>query len=366
MTLDEIKTVAEDANKRLKHLKEYLKVDEKIAEKKDIENKMLASDFWDNREKAQEIMGKLSAAKGIIEDFADLIKDVGDFESFVELVEEEPDEDMLSEAEDMWNLLSKKLDKTELLSFLSGKYDRKNTFLSIHAGAGGTESCDWASMLFRMYRRWIERRNWEEEIIDFQPGDEAGIKSVTMLIKGTFAYGYSKAERGVHRLVRISPFDSNSRRHTSFASIEIVPDLDDEDIEIEIDEKDLRVDTYRSSGAGGQHVNKTDSAIRITHIPTGIVVACQAQRSQHKNRATAMKMLKAKLYAVKEEERRKEANNISGEKTEMGWGNQIRSYVLHPYQMVKDLRTNVETGNTSAVLDGDLDQFVDAWIKTAK
>ncbi len=366
MTLDEIKSVAEDANKRLEHLKEYLKVDEKIAAKKDIENKMLAPDFWDSREKAQEIMGELSAAKGIIEDFTGLVQEVEDFRSFAELVEEEPDDDMLGEAEDMWKLLSKKLDKTELLSFLSGKYDRKNAFLSIHAGAGGTESCDWASMLFRMYRRWMERRNWDEEIIDFQPGDEAGIKSVTMLIKGSFAYGYSKAERGVHRLVRISPFDSNSRRHTSFASIEVVPDLDDEDIEIEIDEKDLKVDTYRSSGAGGQHVNKTDSAIRITHIPTGIVVACQAQRSQHKNRATAMKMLKAKLYAVKEEERRKEANNISGEKTEMGWGNQIRSYVLHPYQMVKDLRTNVETGNTSAVLDGDLDQFVDAWIKTAK
>jgi peptide chain release factor 2 len=366
MTLDEIKSVAVDANNRLEHLKEFLKLDEKIAIKKDIENKMLASDFWDSREKAQEVMGELSAAKGIIDDFTILIKDVEDFESFVELVEEEPDDDMLNEAEEMWKLLSNKLDKTELLSFLSGKYDRKNCFLSIHAGAGGTESCDWASMLFRMYRRWIERRNWEEEIIDFQAGDETGIKSVTLMIKGNFAYGYSKAERGVHRLVRISPFDSNSRRHTSFASIEVVPDLDDEDIEIEIDEKDLRVDTYRSSGAGGQHVNKTDSAIRLTHLPTGIVVACQAQRSQHKNRATAMKMLKAKLYAIKEEERRKEANNIGGEKTEMGWGNQIKSYVLHPYQMVKDLRTNVETGNTSAVLDGDLDQFVDAWIKIAK
>ena len=365
MTFDEIKNCAKDAEKRLAHLKKYLKVDASYEKRKEIEEQMLAPDFWDNREKAQDTMSKLSSAKSIIDGYESLVKEVEDFTAYVELAVEEQDEDELKEVEGLWKSLSVNLDKTELLSFLSEKYDKNDVYLSIHAGAGGTESCDWASMLLRMYKRWIERRNWKEEMIDFQGGDEAGIKSVTLLIKGEFAYGYAKAERGVHRLVRISPFDSNSRRHTSFASVEIIPDLGD-DAEVEIDEKELRIDTYRSSGAGGQHVNKTDSAVRLTHLPTGTVVACQAGRSQHKNKATAMKMLKAKLFTLKEEERRKEAADISGEKTEMGWGNQIRSYVLHPYQMVKDLRTNVETGNTSAVLDGDLDQFVDAWLKALK
>jgi peptide chain release factor 2 len=245
---------------------------------------------------------------------------------------------------------------------LSGKFDHNNAYFSIHAGAGGTESCDWASILMRMYRRWFERRGWKEEIIELQPGEEAGIKSVTIRVEGDFAYGNSKAEKGVHRLVRISPFDSNARRHTSFASVDVFPELDD-DIDIDIEEKDLRIDTYRASGAGGQHVNTTDSAVRITHIPSGIIVACQNERSQHKNRATAMRMLKAKLFEREEEKRRNEADELRGEKSEMGWGNQIRSYVLHPYQMVKDLRTEAETGNTAAVLDGDLDQFVEAWLK---
>lgn len=365
MTFDEIKKFANETVERLSHLKKYLKVDENYQAKKAIEQQMLAADFWDSREKAQLIMSELSAAKSIIEGYEGLVKEVEDFYAFVELASEEDDETLIKEAEALWSKLSVNLDRTELLSFLSEKYDKNNCYLSIHAGAGGTESCDWASMLLRMYRRWIERRNWSEEMIDFQAGDEAGIKSVTLLVKGEFAYGYSKAERGVHRLVRISPFDSNARRHTSFASVEIIPEIGD-DSEVEIDEKDLRVDTYRSSGAGGQHVNKTDSAVRLTHIPTGTVVACQAGRSQHKNKATAMKMLQAKLFALKEQERRKEEANISGEKTEMGWGNQIRSYVLHPYQMVKDLRTNVETGNTGAVLDGDLDQFVDAWLRMEK
>jgi peptide chain release factor 2 len=311
-------------------------------------------------------MSELSAAKNIIDGYESLVKELEDFTAYVDLAIEENDESSLTEIEELWTNLSTNLDKTELLSFLSEKYDKNNAYLSIHAGAGGTESCDWASMLLRMYRRWIERRNWSDEIIDIQAGDEAGIKSVTLLVKGEFAYGYAKAERGVHRLVRISPFDSNARRHTSFASVEVIPEISDDDADVEINEKDIRIDTYKSSGAGGQHVNKTDSAVRLKHIPTGIVVACQAERSQHKNRAKAMKMLQAKLAAIKEEERKKEEADISGEKTEMGWGNQIRSYVLHPYQMVKDLRTNVETGNTGAVLDGDLDQFIDAWLRTAK
>ena len=253
----------------------------------------------------------------------------------------------------------------EIMSFLSGKFDRSNLYFSVHAGAGGTESCDWANMLLRMYRRYFERRGWKDEVIDLQPGEEAGVKSATLHVTGEFAYGYMKGEKGVHRLVRISPFDSNARRHTSFVSVDVFPELDD-DIEIEIDESQLRIDTYRSSGAGGQHVNTTDSAIRITHLPTGIVVCCQNERSQHKNRATAMKMLKAKLYEFEEEKRRNEADAIRGEKAENGWGSQIRSYVLQPYQMVKDLRTEVETSDTAGVLDGDIDEFIEAYLKSAR
>ncbi len=366
ITYEEIKNSAKDAKKRAEHLNKYLKIDENRKQKEEIEQEMLAPDFWDNREKAQDTMEKLSSTKNIISSFEELNNKINEFVDFAELVMEENDDDILSEVESMWKDLSKLLEKVELLSFLSEKFDKNNAFISIHAGAGGTESCDWAAMLVRMYRRWIERRGWSEEVMEFQSGDEAGVKSVTLLVKGDFAYGYSKAEKGVHRLVRISPFDSNARRHTSFASVEVIPELTDDSNLDEIDEKDLRIDTYRSSGAGGQHVNKTDSAVRLTHVPTGLVVACQSDRSQHKNKAAAMKMLKAKLYALKEEERKKEASSISGEKTEMGWGNQIRSYVLHPYQMVKDLRTGTETGNTGAVLDGDLDQFIDAWLRTGQ
>ncbi len=360
MTFDELKVYSEEAQNRLDHLEKFLKISDKRKEQADIEKKMTAPDFWDNREQAQEIMGKLSACKNVIAPFEELSRQVEDFTAIAELAEE--DAEMMEEADGAWRKLSVKLDKIELLSFLSGKFDGNNAYFSIHAGAGGTESCDWASMMLRMFRRWFESRGWEDEIIEIQAGDEAGVKSVTLLVKGDFAYGYLKSERGVHRLVRISPFDSNSRRHTSFASVDIFPELDD-DIEIEIEEKDLRVDTYRASGAGGQHVNTTDSAVRITHIPSGLTVACQNERSQHKNRATAMKMLKAKLYEKQEEERMQEEAQLRGEKTEIGWGNQIRSYVLHPYQMVKDLRTEVETGNTAAVLDGALDQFVEAWLK---
>ena len=363
MNFDELKEHSADAVKRIAQLHSFLKIEERAEEQQEIEKKMTAPDFWENKEKAQEILAGLSICKNIVEPFRKISAEVEDFAALAELIAESADETMLSEADSEWNILSEKLDKIELLSFLSGRFDANNAYFSIHAGAGGTESCDWASMLSRMYRRWFERRGYKCETVDSQPGDEAGLKSVTMIVSGEFAYGYLKAERGVHRLVRISPFDSNSRRHTSFASVDVFPELSD-DIEIEIDEKDLRIDTFRASGAGGQHVNTTDSAIRITHIPTGVVVACQAERSQHKNRSTAMKMLKARLFERQEEQRRKEADDIRGEKTEMGWGNQIRSYVLHPYQMVKDLRTNVETGNTAAVLDGDLDQFAEAWLRS--
>ena len=363
MNTEDLKEHSSEALQRVEHLKSYLKIDERSSELAEIEKQMTASDFWDNKDQAQQVMAKLSSWRNIVEPFRNIKAEVEDFAALAELIVESGDEEMLTEAEKEWNTLSQKLDKIELLSFLSGRFDANNAYFSIHAGAGGTESCDWAAMLLRMYRRWFERRGWKFETIDVQQGDEAGIKSVTVFVSGEFVYGYTKAEIGIHRLVRISPFDSNARRHTSFASVDVFPELGDE-IEIEIDEKDLRIDTFRASGAGGQHVNTTDSAIRITHIPTGTVVACQAERSQHKNKSTAMKMLKAKLFEREEEERRKQAEDIRGEKTEIGWGNQIRSYVLHPYQMVKDLRTNIETGNTAAVLDGDLDQFVEAWLRS--
>ena len=244
---------------------------------------------------------------------------------------------------------------------LSGEHDRANAILSIHPGAGGTESQDWAEMLLRMYLRWAERRGYKTEITDYQPGEGAGIRDATITVSGEYAYGYLRAEKGVHRLVRISPFDANKRRHTSFVSVNIIPEIED-DIKIEIDEEDLRIDTYRSSGAGGQHVNKTDSAVRITHIPTGIVVQCQNERSQHKNKATAMKILRSHLYKEEEEKQRERLEKIQGEKKEIGWGNQIRSYVLHPYRLVKDLRTKVEVGNADAVLDGEIDMFIEAFL----
>lgn len=360
MTLEEIKTHSAETEKRMETLKGFLKIEEHQAKIAELEEIMAKPDFWDNKDEAQNTVQKLSSEKSAVEPFLQLQKEVEDFAALAELAAE--DESFLEEADSLWTALEKSLDKTELVSFLSGKFDRMNCFFFIHAGAGGTESCDWASILLRMYRRWFERRGWKDEVIDMQPGDEAGIKSATLKVTGEFAYGYLKSERGVHRLVRISPFDSNARRHTSFASADAFPELE-EDLDVVIDEKDLRIDTYRSSGAGGQYVNRTDSAVRITHLPTGIVVACQMERSQHKNRAMAFKMLQARLYELQEEKRKQEAANISGAKSEIAWGSQIRSYVLQPYQMVKDTRTGYETGDTGSVLDGDLDAFVEAFLK---
>ena len=324
---------------------------------------MSQPDFWDHKEAAQKTVSEVSRLRGIIEPYRELRAKVDDFTVLAELVEMEGEaSDMLGEADGVSFAIQKGLDKLELVSFLSGKMDKNNAILSVHAGAGGTESCDWAAMLFRMYNRWAEDHGHTIELIEESPGDEAGIKSATIVISGEFVFGYLKHERGVHRLVRISPYDSNKRRHTSFAAVDVVAEVDD-DIDIEIDEKDLRVDVYRSSGAGGQHVNTTDSAVRITHIPTNIVVACQNERSQHKNRATAMRVLKARLYEREEEKRKAEAAAEHGQKTDNAWGNQIRSYVLHPYQMVKDLRTEVETSNTQAVLDGDIDRFMEAMLR---
>ena len=360
LTIEELRHLSADMSGRIAHLHEFLGIEALKLEFKALEDKMAAPDFWDNKESAQETVGKFSSTRSVLEPFIQLEEAIAGLSEAVELAAEEPE--FLPDAESDALRIGKELDKYEILSFLSGKFDRKNMYLTIHAGAGGTESCDWCSMLLRMFRRFIERRNWKDEVIDFQPGDEAGVKSVTLHVTGEFAYGYCKGENGVHRLVRISPFDSNARRHTSFCSVEIFPEIDD-DIDIEINESDLRIDTYRSSGAGGQHVNTTDSAVRITHIPTGIVVNCQNERSQHKNRATAMKMLKAKLYEREEAARRAEADAKRDEREDNGWGSQIRSYVLQPYQMVKDLRTEVQTSDTAGVLDGDLDMFIEAWLK---
>ncbi len=363
MTVEELRQAGIELAGRLEHLGIFLRIDEKTAELAGLEQKMAAPDFWNDKEAAQSTVAALSACRNLVEPYRKLIAEIADFDASVELAAE--DADFLKESEIAYRRLLKSLDRMEIMSFLSGKFDRNNLYFSIHAGAGGTESCDWANMLLRMYRRYFERRGWKDEVIDLQPGEEAGIKSATLQVSGEFSYGYMKGEKGVHRLVRISPFDSNARRHTSFCSVDVFPELDD-DIDIEIDETQLRVDTYRSSGAGGQHVNTTDSAIRITHLPTGIVVCCQNERSQHKNRATAMKMLKAKLYEYEDEKRRNEADAIRGEKAENGWGSQIRSYVLQPYQMVKDLRTEVETSNTAGVLDGEIDEFIEAFLKARR
>lgn len=360
MTLDELKSIEAELRGKTGHLGSFLKIDEKRAEKAAAEEKMAALDFWDNKETAQATVAQLSACRGILEPFDRLTAKLDDLSVGLELAAEDPD--FAAELETVAVELQKSIADLEIYSFLSGPFDRKNFYFSIHAGAGGTESCDWAQMLLRMYRRYFERCGWKEELIDHQPGEEAGIKSVTIKVEGPFAYGYMKSEKGVHRLVRISPFDSNARRHTSFVSVDVFPEIDD-DIEVEIDENDLRIDTYRSSGAGGQHVNTTDSAVRITHLPTGIVVSCQNERSQHKNRATAMNMLKAKLYTLRLEQRRDEADAIRGEKVENGWGSQIRSYVLQPYQMVKDLRTGIETSDTAGVLDGDIQEFIEGFVR---
>jgi peptide chain release factor 2 len=326
---------------------------------------MGAPAFWDNNERAQKHIAKLNTMKRSVLPVVAFQKKVEDTDVMLELVEgSEPGEREAyeQELEQSVAAMAEELDKLEIASFLTGQFDRNNAFLSIQSGAGGTESNDWADMLFRMYNRWAERRGFEVEVQDVQSGDQAGITKATLVIKGENAYGYAKAERGVHRLVRISPFDSNKRRHTSFCAVDVIAEIN-EDIQIEIPDSELRVDVYRSSGKGGQGVNTTDSAVRITHIPSGIVVVCQNERSQIKNRASAMSVLKARLYEKKLDEQRSEMERFYGEKGEIGWGSQIRSYVLQPYQMVKDLRTGYSTSDTQGVLDGELDKFVTAWLR---
>ena len=319
-------------------------------------------DFWDDNMRAQGIIAELNAVKSVVDDYNSFETSHQELMMILELVEEDEDEDMVAELTQGLTTLQSKLSDYELQLLLNQPYDRLNAILELHPGAGGTESQDWGLMLYRMYTRWAEKRGFKVELLDYLPGDEAGIKSVSILVKGFNAYGYLKAEKGVHRLVRISPFDSAGRRHTSFASCDVVPEIDDT-IEIEIRSDDLKVDTYRASGAGGQHVNKVESAVRITHIPSGIIVACQQERSQIANRDRAMKTLRSKLYERKIEEQMKELAEIRGDQSEIAWGSQIRSYVFHPYSMVKDHRTSVETGNVNAVMDGDIDMFVDGYLR---
>jgi len=343
----------------LKDFGGYFDLENKIKEKEKLQEEASSPNFWDDTKRARKVSKRLTFLENIIKKFHELKNRYDDLKELAMLAED--DEDMQAELQEMVPALKKEVEQIELENMLSGEDDDKNAILSIHPGAGGTESQDWAEMLLRMYTRWIDKNDYEYKELNFMKGEEAGIKDVTLEVKGEYAYGYLKAEAGIHRLVRISPFDSNQRRHTSFASVFVYPEIDDT-IEVEIDENDLRIDTYRASGAGGQHVNKTESAIRITHEPTGIKVQCQNERSQHKNKETAMKLLKARIYQRKKEEREKERNKMENNKKDIAWGNQIRSYVFHPYRKIKDHRTNLEEGNVDAVMDGDIDKFIKTFL----
>ncbi|WP_157258584.1 peptide chain release factor 2 [Paenibacillus sp. AD87] len=358
-----VKQDLREIGKKLTNLRGSLDLDLKQEMIENFEVKMSAPDFWDDNDKAQSLIAELNGVKGSVDQYTKLQQDYDDAVMMAELADEEGDDDLAVEIGNSVTAIVRKVEEFELQLLLNQPYDKMNAILELHPGAGGTESQDWGQMLMRMYTRWAEKRGFKVEVLDYLAGDEAGIKSVTLSIKGHNAYGYLKAEKGVHRLVRISPFDSSGRRHTSFVSCDVVPEIDDT-IELDIRTEDLKIDTYRASGAGGQHINTTDSAVRITHLPTGVVVTCQNERSQIKNRERAMTMLRSKLYERKIEEQKQHLDEIRGEQSEIAWGSQIRSYVFHPYSMVKDHRTSVETGNTGAVMDGDLDGFIDGYLRS--
>ncbi|UOQ94383.1 peptide chain release factor 2 [Halobacillus shinanisalinarum] len=363
MDMAEIRHELDNTAKQLADFRGSLDADQKKIRIAELEEQMTEPGFWDDQDTAQTVINEVNALKGLVHTLEDHEETHENLEVSYELVKEEEDEDLRAELEEQVGKLTSDLNQFELNILLSEPYDKNNAILELHPGAGGTESQDWASMLLRMYTRWAEKKGFSVQTMDYLAGDEAGVKSVTLLIKGHNAYGYLKAEKGVHRLVRISPFDSSGRRHTSFVSCETMPEFNDE-IEIDVRTEDLKIDTYRSSGAGGQHVNTTDSAVRITHLPTNTVVTCQSERSQIKNREQAMKMLKSKLYQLEIERQQAEIDDIRGEQKEIGWGSQIRSYVFHPYSMVKDHRTNVENGNSQAVMDGELDKFINAYLRS--
>ena len=360
--LDQFKFKLNQYKEPLEELGKSLELDRKKARMEELEAKMEEPDFWSQPEKAQEITKELKGIKDTVEGYSALETDMDDIFTMIEMGYEENDESLIPEIKEMLDSFVDTFEKMRIQTLLSGEYDSNNAIVTLHAGAGGTESCDWAGMLYRMYSKWAESHGYKTEVLDYLDGEEAGIKSITFEVKGENAFGYLKSEKGVHRLVRISPFNAAGKRQTSFASCDVMPDIE-EDLSVEIADEDIRIDTYRSSGAGGQHINKTDSAIRITHIPTGVVVQCQNERSQHKNKEKAMQMLKAKLYLIKEQENREKLSDIRGEVSDNGWGNQIRSYVLQPYTMVKDHRTSEESGNVQSVLDGNIDDFINAYLR---
>lgn len=347
---------------RVEELAKSFNIEKKQERISQIEKEMEKQDFWDDVKKSQEILKEMKKLKSELEVIKNLQEKYEDLGVLIEMGDEEEDQSVVQEVAEELKDFKKEFEKVKISTLLSGEYDKYNAILKINAGAGGTESCDWASMLYRMFTRWAESKGYKTEVIDFLDGDEAGIKSITFQVTGENAYGYLKSEKGVHRLVRISPFNAAGKRQTSFASLDVMPDIE-EDLDIEINDDDIRIDTYRSSGAGGQHINKTSSAIRITHIPTGIVVQCQNERSQLQNKDRAMKMLKSKLYVLKKQEEEEKRSGIRGEVKEIGWGNQIRSYVMQPYTMVKDHRTNEEVADVNKVLDGYLDPFINAYLK---
>lgn len=370
LQIEELKQELLAQQPKIEYLKEALGYQKLLEQKKQLDEQAAQPDFWNDVENTKKVLKEQKTVNEKVGSYENLVRMYEDAQTMLELAAEEEfdsEEEQESFLQDIRNSLkeiAQRIEEEKLSALLSGEFDQNNAILSFHAGAGGTEAQDWVQMLYRMYARWSERHHFKVKVLDYLAGEEAGIKSASILITGTNAYGFLKSEHGVHRLVRISPFDASGRRQTSFASLEVMPEIDD-DYDIEINPADLKIDTYRSGGAGGQHVNKTESAIRITHIPTGVIVACQNERSQHQNREVAMKMLKSKLVKIKEREHLKRIEDIKGEQQQIGWGSQIRSYVFMPYTLVKDHRTNCESGNINAVMDGDLDPFINAYLKAA-